>query len=340
MATSQFTIYRYTDANAPLLYGTSGSLITVLDACLVNGYGTKPGAGWTKPLANTGSYPLAPSIKTLGCWQQGTGSALTLFINDGAPNPLASYREAWATGWESISSLSSSVTNSCATGSGMFPFLTQSLTTGHVVIRKCTSADSSSARPWIVAADSSSMYLFVQTGDQASPWIYYSFAFGDIYSFESGSNDAYKCIIIGRTVENSNALGNDTLDQLTQPLSAVLGGHFIARSYSGVGISTLMSKHGDGAKGNVGVIYGNLQYPNCVDLSIYLSPIWIVEPLSSTIRGQLRGLYQLCHPIANFGDNAYFSGSLDGVGKTFLFLKQSANSGIYVIETSNTVLTN
>lgn len=34
------TIYRSTDANAPVLFGGGGSLITLLDACLVNGYGS------------------------------------------------------------------------------------------------------------------------------------------------------------------------------------------------------------------------------------------------------------------------------------------------------------
>jgi len=45
--------YRSDDAGAPVLDGNNGSLIAVLDACLVNGYGSKPGAGWTKPFSGT-----------------------------------------------------------------------------------------------------------------------------------------------------------------------------------------------------------------------------------------------------------------------------------------------
>ena len=38
------TVYRSTDASAPLLTNSNGSLIAVLRACLVDGYGSKPPA--------------------------------------------------------------------------------------------------------------------------------------------------------------------------------------------------------------------------------------------------------------------------------------------------------
>jgi hypothetical protein len=63
MATSQFTIYRYTDTSAPTVNGTAGSLITLLQACLVTGYGSKSGAGWTAQGWNT---------STQAAWKMGT----------------------------------------------------------------------------------------------------------------------------------------------------------------------------------------------------------------------------------------------------------------------------
>lgn len=47
------TIHRYRsdDASAPTLNGQAGSLIDVLKACLVDGYGAKAGAGWTLEIA-------------------------------------------------------------------------------------------------------------------------------------------------------------------------------------------------------------------------------------------------------------------------------------------------
>lgn len=38
-------VYRWDDASAPTLTGQLGSLITLLDAVLVNGYGSKTAAG-------------------------------------------------------------------------------------------------------------------------------------------------------------------------------------------------------------------------------------------------------------------------------------------------------
>ena len=47
------TLYQSTDASAPTISGTVGSLITVLDAVLVDGYGSKAAAGWTKVFSGT-----------------------------------------------------------------------------------------------------------------------------------------------------------------------------------------------------------------------------------------------------------------------------------------------
>ena len=41
------TLYRSTDDDAPAL--TKSNLSLILKACLVTGYGSKPGAGWTMP---------------------------------------------------------------------------------------------------------------------------------------------------------------------------------------------------------------------------------------------------------------------------------------------------
>ncbi len=45
-------VYKSTDPNAPVACATPQSLINILDACLVDGYGDLPGAGWTKPFAS------------------------------------------------------------------------------------------------------------------------------------------------------------------------------------------------------------------------------------------------------------------------------------------------
>jgi hypothetical protein len=67
-------VYYSTDASAPILSGTPGSMITLLDACLVNGYGSKVGSGWSK-MFSSGSIKAA--------YKQGIGSnSMYLRVDD------------------------------------------------------------------------------------------------------------------------------------------------------------------------------------------------------------------------------------------------------------------
>lgn len=42
-------VYRWDDAGAPALDKTAGCIMAIFKACLITGYGTKEGAGWTMP---------------------------------------------------------------------------------------------------------------------------------------------------------------------------------------------------------------------------------------------------------------------------------------------------
>lgn len=46
-------VYRWDDVGAPALDKTAGCVMTIFKACLVTGYGTKTGAGWTMPFEDT-----------------------------------------------------------------------------------------------------------------------------------------------------------------------------------------------------------------------------------------------------------------------------------------------
>lgn len=70
------TAYFSTDASAPTLTGTTGSLVALLDAILVNGYGAKAAAGWS--IAYTGTSKRD--------YKQGTGSnGYYLDVDDSGP---------------------------------------------------------------------------------------------------------------------------------------------------------------------------------------------------------------------------------------------------------------
>src|ERR1035437_8888689 len=179
---SQFTIFSSSDVAGPgLLTGAAGTLLALLDACLVTSYaGHTLAAQWTKPIANAGN---------IGSYKQGAGAGLSLVINDAGPNGTSTYKEAWAIGGESVAGVGSPV----GTGSGQFPTPAQALTSGHVVIRKSASADAT-GRSWVLFANVSTFYLFVAAGDPAG--VYLAFMFGDVFSLK-GASDGSRCLLHG-----------------------------------------------------------------------------------------------------------------------------------------------
>lgn len=356
MATSQFTIYQSSDAGAPQLSGTSGSLTAVLEAVLVTGYGSKLSAGWLKPFAAT-------SPNTASCYQQVSGSGKCLYVNDGQPGG-GGYREAWITGWETMTSTALPV----GTGNGQFPTPSQQLTNGHLVVRKSSALDST-PRYWMIVADASTFYMFVATLDTVG--VYYAWMFGDVFSLK-GSSDTWKCMIQGRTAEsstgpgsiysNSHPMGSDTFDMSADavgntsyqnPLAWPLAGHFMARNSGGTGGSITLNKLFDTGKSGLVCYFGNswiygntamlgfLPTPNPIDNTIYVCPVSILESSTGAIRGRWRGIYQICHPAANFADGQTFQGGGDFAGKTFMVVKLLiSGAGFCAVEISNTVETN
>src|SRR4051812_21450587 len=175
------TVYRSTDPSAPVLDGLAGSLVNLLDKCLVAGYGAKAAAGWTKPFTGTNT----------AVFRQGGGNSFYLDVADNGPG-VATTQEARLRGYEAMTAV--------ATGTGPFP--TVALAANGLFIRKSAAA-AATARVWTLIADDRTFYLFIQSGDVAGQW--WGFNFGDFYSYVTGT-DNYRTMIIGRATEN-NALG-------------------------------------------------------------------------------------------------------------------------------------
>ena len=373
MAVSQFTIYSSSDIQGPgLLFGTTGSLISVLDACLVNGYGTgsynKPAAGWTKPFPNvTASAGTGINTASLACYKQPSGSQFTLFINDYCAGTGLG-REAWACGYELLSSLTGSgglgvyytASNGNGTGYGQFPNSSQLLTYGHVTWRKSSTTDTTNGRTWIIAADAYTMYMWVLTGDTTGYYVH--FGFGDFYALR-GPSDNWRCFIYGKTTEAVAAPSpgvNDYSDvmvdgastgaTLANTLGTAMGGHYVARNMGGTGGSAGFSRKGDGTIA-IGSFYatapysspiaGTLACPNPADNSLYVSPLWVFDPLNYSLRGRFRGLYQPGHASSNFSDGQTIQGSGDYSGKSFYVVRPGySGASVWFLETSNTLDTN
>lgn len=329
-------MYTSSDAAGPgQLTGAANKLILLLRAILVDGYGATPAAGWTEPIAAAGNCAV---------FQPGAGVQFNLFVNDNGPNATSTYKEAWVTGWESIAGIAAPV----GSGTGQFPTAAQLLTTGHCVVRKSASADAV-GRDWTAYADSRTLYLFIMPGDAVGAAGYttgYSMLFfGDFYSMMS-TDDLYRGMIVGRTTENSSANNLEGFgSQVATPTSTPLTGFYLARTYGATGGSVAASHQGDYGKNSANIYAGLVQYPNGPDNSLYLSPIWIFEPSTGTIRGRFRGLYHVCHPVASFTDGQDITGAGDFAGKAFkvmrpIFNRVSNTPAMVAVEVSDTLDTN
>jgi hypothetical protein len=335
--TKQFTIYSASDPGAPQLNGLSGSLIDVLNGCLSTGYGSKSSLGWLKPI------PDDPSID-VACWQQPSGSGMTLFVNDSGPFSASNSwtREAWGCGYEYIVGLTGSFFS--GTGYGQFPYPAQAglatgTGTGSLILRKSLTLDST-PRHWMLFGDDRTFYLFVLKDGTN----YVMYAFGDIFSFKS-TPDNYKCLISGRLQPNTtgDSVSIDQSDYVMQPDFSTYP-HYMARSFGGGGRSIRVVKVGDAGKGTLGQQYvtmaGVITGPNPTDGAIYMSPIWISEVDNASLRGRMRGLWYPTHPISNFSDGQVIAGTGELSGKTFQIVQPGGNNGQWAVEISNTVETN
>ena len=345
------TVYRSTDTSAPSLTGQVGSLTSLLNSCLVVGYGSQPAAGWSS--AYSSSYHQVYRNSTT----DGTGFYLNV---DDSGSGSGSSREALMTGFQSATGV--------GTGTGQFPTSSQlSIGIGAVVCRKSNTADST-VRSWTLIADDTVFYLFTESGDYNSPTLTSLFMFGDFFSY--APNDSYRCMIIGRNATNTSNSSSEWVPFSNGPyngpgpfMTYSLCGHFIAASYTGVGGSIIFGKHIDLTKsGHVGIpsysgtsstvisnaypIGGNdnpsynLVYPNPADSGLYLSPIWIHH--SGILRGYFKGLWG---PVqaAPLSHNDTFSGTNNLAGKSFLaqYIMSNYSGGSggiceFMVETSST----
>jgi hypothetical protein len=258
-----------------VLVGGASSLINVLDKCLVDGYGSKAAAGWTKPFTGTNLAAFRNSVAA-------GGSGMYLRVSDNA-SLTGGARNAAVRAYLTMSSIS--------VGTIATPTTAQ-LTNG-IVWRKSDTTDST-ARPWLLVADELTFYLCVDTGTLADEGGAGTYAAGDFASYVPG--DAYRFFVAGR--ETAHVAGEQgvwfgLMARLqvawTQPTD---GGMWIGRGHAGTGdavraaIPTLASHATDGI-GATGDSQLSYSAPGS-GLQMW-TPAFIAA--EATLRGRLRGLY-------------------------------------------------
>lgn len=279
-------VYKSTDAGAPILSGSVGALISVLDGCLVNGYGTSTSAGWTKPYS-TGS--------TIAAYKQGTGSnQFYLYVNDLA----TTYSQCFGMGGMT----------SIGAWTHQFPDSTQ-LSTGLYVVK--STAASSASREWVVIATSSFFHIWINAHN-IYPHAYSAttLMFGDIQSYRAG--DTCATIIQGAT---GTSLSDNYIATLAGSIGSTVQGHFIAGGFTQILTSIAFSKVADQSK------KGYPTFPSVNDGAMWLTQLAVLEP-PGVIRGIIPGIllptFRQDPTTGNFIDGYQFSFSSGPLtGKTF-----------------------
>lgn len=273
------SIYSSTDPGAPQLSGTVGSVVALLDAVLVDGYGTganaKAGAGWSRAFtaSNKRAYRNDPVA----------GSGFYLRVDDSGASGGA--RQALARGYASMTGVD--------TGTNPTPTVAQA--TNGVPIAK-SSALSGASAPWLIVADSKFFYLFVKPWGVDSLNGFLPYFFGDFISFKPGDMKNWCISRNGLTVFNGSgdvdgyvfSTSNTSAvietsraavhlpDSQTSPAAAALAhlvGGYRATSYTTWG--------GSGAD--------SVPYPHPITQGLVYSAAFIYEAVGMP-RGELPGL--------------------------------------------------
>lgn len=281
-------IYKSTDSSAPVLTGQASSLIDLLDACLVNGYGSQTAAGWTKPYTGTDKAAFRNSVSA-----GGTGMYLRV-LDDGSGTGGA--REALVRGYHTMSDVD--------TGTVETPTAAQVSTS--LVWRKSNTTNST-ARSWWLIADERTFYLCVNSGTLTGEYGAGLFGAGDIDSWVPG--DVYGWFVVGRETQQgagSQGTHQGLCTRAEANFGAPTNGFWLPSGYAGIGSPIRAAiAFPTTSTGGIGTSTNSIARPapgSGLDMWI---AAWI--GCESTIRGSLRGLYAPLHDSSGIAIGTEFS---------------------------------
>jgi len=286
-------LYRWDDGNAPVARGERRSLCDILYACLVTGYGSKPGAGWTREYVN------ATFDKAAFRNNPATGTGFFLQVDGaGSTNAFTSKIQ----GYESMTSESV----------GLFPF-----TTVTVYPLKTSDSPGTTARPWVLLADDRAFYFIcwpsITTTPGNSNSLKSELFFGDIIKFKP--DDAYACLLVPSDGEYG-AYWN-----LTNPSTAIGSNKFMPRKSDGVATPYSAALIRGGGPGDDSAP-GQNGYPYSAGGPVLISRPHLNEGASYSLRGWVPGFYYPCHTMAF---NQLATVTVDG--KSFLSIRGYVEGG-------------
>lgn len=220
--------FQSTDAGAPILTANAGSLNAVLKACLINGYGSKPSAGWELVFENLTNHQLV--VRSINP----ESDQCCYSFNDA--NTRHTVMNGFET-WDSVNSMGVNPFNSSADQN----------------ILKRSEALINNSLPWYVISDDKSCWVLVFC--EAPNYIISNF-FGDYIGFNHlkkhsailGTGSVYEGSVVGKAAFNSGYVGISPNQN-----TVVLGAGVVGRSFGG------SSSFGNSFSSNVSLAEGDLK---------------------------------------------------------------------------------
>lgn len=272
-------IYRNTDPSAPACSGVAGSLTTLLDAVLVNGYGAKSGLGWS--IVDSGTNWRVYRHNPI------SGSGYYLYVNDAAAG-AGGAREALARGYQTWDAVAHA---------GTQPFPTVAQMSGGKVLKKSVTADST-ARPWMVIGNERCFYLFLDCNSGLRQ-VYFA---GDITSYKPG--DAGNYLVSGGQTQNvaiTNVISNTLLtgSGIANYAASHIAGYFARSGFNGAASVKATSQEAGQMNSGPGMCFGSRvvsarPYPGPISGGLDLARIMLYEGAYME-RGEWPGVYQPLH---------------------------------------------
>ena len=324
------TYYSSDDAGAPALSGQAGSLATLLDALLVDGYGTGPsakaGLGWTREFSTTNKRVYRNNPVS------GTGSYLR--VDDSAS--VGNARYAWVRAFESMSGVDE--------GTGPAPTVAQQA--NGLMWAKSSTLDGT-ARPWWAIGNERALYVFLgaQAASSVAEKPYFA---GDLKSHRP--LDGFEFVVSGGFAADWNGStgtiltnmfciqdNNEWRNNPNNWWGFILRNH-IAEPGAVIAGMTNPSFGIDSVIVALGSTGG--PYPNPVSDGVILEPVY-THSAAWIVRGSLPGVYAPAHqrPFGNLASvpltDGFPPGTL-GIAKNFQALDtRAAGAGQVLFDVTN-----
>jgi len=292
--------FNYQSPGAPSLTNAAGTLISVLDYCLVSGM------GWTKVFSGTNT----------ATYRAPTGNRFYLGVDDTA-GQSAKFRA-----YEVATQAGINDTNA----QGQFPTIAQR-TNGYYFWKNVGTTPGD----WAFFSDGIMFYLsaYISTYDRGA-----LFAFGDVISYSQ--NDFYNTIISGEIGADATQFCAQAVIYGSSA-SSFTNCRSIARPFTQLGAATYVEYMADASRSNTTALgYGGFPYPDPIRNTVNIGIIELMEQ-GKYFRGRMPGLYYPKH-TSPFPSGTRLSGSGNLAGKQFVVrqVNTAASNGQMLFEISDT----